>query len=308
MTMPTALFAGDICQDTTFVLSHVPAPDEKLHVDAFVEAPGGVACNAAVACARAGSKVRLLARLGDDGASHVLKRAIADAGIEAELRSVPGFATRVVILVEAHGEKRLLLAPGVSMYPDEHQVLSTRLDDVRWLHTAPYGAAAGILVERCRRAGIPWSMDLEPATFSSGLDAIAELVRGAAAIFCNDRAAAALGTSPAETLLAMGAQAVILTLGSQGVRYRDGEGADVAVRPPRAALVRDTTGAGDCLAGWYVAGRMEGRSSLAALQRAVSAATLSCETLGAQASFPSPALLENFLARESADNTHGGPA
>jgi ribokinase len=50
--------------------------------------------------------------------------------------------------------------------------------------------------------------------------------------------------------------------------------------------VVDTTGAGDCLAGWFVAGRLRGAIPRAALETAVVAATMSCSQLGAQTSYP----------------------
>jgi ribokinase len=306
MPGPVALFAGDVCQDTTFVLPHMPASDEKIHVEAFVESLGGVACNAAVACLRAGAQTRLLTTLGEDGASAVLKQELERLGLAVEIETIPGRAARVVILVDASGEKRLLLAPGVSMYPQVVQAQAARLDDVAWLHTAPYGDAAHVLVARCRAAGIAWSLDLEPATLAGGLQAMRPLIDGASSIFCNERAAAMLGVSPERSLLAMGAMSVVMTRGSKGVRYIEPDGRETAIRCDIPVEVRDTTGAGDCLAGWYVAGRLRGEAAVDALYRAVWAATFSCETIGSHPSYPDSAALEAFLARGRASMAIGG--
>ena len=49
MKQKSALFGGDVSIDLTMTCARMPEPDEKVHVDAIVEAPGGVAANAAVA-------------------------------------------------------------------------------------------------------------------------------------------------------------------------------------------------------------------------------------------------------------------
>ena len=54
------MFVGAISVDLTMTVDHVPAPDEKVHA----ESSGGVVANAAVACARAGGRVRLVFQVG----------------------------------------------------------------------------------------------------------------------------------------------------------------------------------------------------------------------------------------------------
>jgi len=286
LTGPLGLFAGDISVDMTMTIDHVPAPDEKVHVADASESPGGVVANAAVACARAGGAARLLVQTGDDGAGRTATDGVRRAGVEVAAETADGGTCRVVILVEPHGEKRLLLYPGVSMYPSRQQIAREPLDRVAWVHTAAYDAsAAADLALRCRESGIPWSLDLEPATLPEVIDEMASVIAGADVVFCNLRAAARLGGGPEERLLAMGARAVILTLGREGAVLVERDGNRIAVTPP-SLPIRDTTGAGDCLAGWFVAERLRGVPAPAALQAAVVAATLSCGRVGAQSSFP----------------------
>lgn len=75
----TALFVGDVSLDLTMVADHVPAPDEKVHVDQAIESAGGVVGNAAVACARAGAPARILVQTGTDPAA-----ALVVAGMETQ--------------------------------------------------------------------------------------------------------------------------------------------------------------------------------------------------------------------------------
>lgn len=283
--MTAALFVGDVSLDLTLVADHVPAPDEKVHVDLAIESPGGVVANAAVACARAGCRARLLVQVGADAAARTVTEGLAAAGVEVEVTPVEGNTCRVVVIVEPHGEKRLLLDPGVSMYPGNDAAETVALDGVGWLHTAAYGAAAERLIARCRAAGIAWSLDLEPASFAAGIHTLLPLVDGAEVLFLNDRANAALGGDGAARLLAHGARSVIRTRGRDGAELVTDE-TTVSVEAPAIAHPVDTTGAGDCLAGWYIGERLGGSPPRQALAAAVAAATLSCLGLGAQSSYP----------------------
>ncbi len=284
--MTAALFVGDVSLDLTMVADHVPAPDEKVHVDEAIEAPGGVVANAAVACAHAGSPARLLLRVGSDAAGRVVAEGLAAAGVQVEVDPIEGRTCRVVVIVEPHGEKRLLLDPGVSMYPGQEAVEAVSLDGIGWLHTAAYGAAAERLIARCRDAGIAWSLDLEPASFAEGIDTILPLLDGAETLFLNDRANATLGGDGARRLLALGARSVIRTRGRDGAELITAA-ASTSIPAPVIGHPVDTTGAGDCLAGWYIGERLAGSSPTDALTAAVTAATLSCLGLGAQPSYPS---------------------
>jgi ribokinase len=296
----TALFVGDVSLDLTMVADHVPAPDEKVHVEHSSEAPGGVVANAAVACARAGASVRALLQMGDDAAAATIAAGLRDRGVDVRFDTVPGRTCRVVVIIEPHGEKRLLLDPGVSMYPGEAAVDSLDFADIGWVHTAVYGTAAERLVAKCRAAGIPWSLDLEPASFTPGIHTLATMIDGAAAIFCNDRAAKAIGDDAAVRLLALGAKAVVRTLGPGGAAFSSVERTFHAAAPT-LATVKDTTGAGDCLAGWFIGEMVDGASPEAALQAAVVAATLSCRALGAQDSYPTRTEVAAFLDAGIAD-------
>lgn len=291
----SALFVGDIGIDFTMTVDHIPAPDEKVHVANASESPGGVVANAAVACARAGGPARILVQVGDDSAGRAATDGVRRAGVEVAAETTDGGTCRVVILVEPHGEKRLLLYPGVSMYPSRRQIAREAFDRVAWVHTAAYDLkAAADLGVRCRRGAIPWSLDLEPATIPANIDDLGQAITDADVVFCNARAAARLGSEAEQRLFAMGARALILTLGREGAVLVERNGDRIAVTPPTLPI-KDTTGAGDCLAGWFVAERVRGVPAATALERAVVAATISCGRVGAQSSFPTREEVDGLL-------------
>lgn len=280
-----ALFVGDVTADLTCVIDHVPGPDEKVHMESSIEDVGGVIANAAVACQLAGTHAVLACHIGNDSLGEKAISALQTKIHEVRTTVVEGSTTRVVILVESHGEKRLLLDPSNAFYPSEETLSSIELDGIQWLHTAIYGQSAFPLIERCRSAGIPWSLDLEPATFAQGLESIKDAVNGAEMIFCNDKAAALLGEDAVGILRNAGAKEVVRTQGSEGVCYY---GSDVALRATSSSAisVTDTTGAGDCLAGWLIGERLSGASVEDQLRYAVAAASHSCQRYGAQTSYP----------------------
>jgi ribokinase len=285
MNGPVALFAGDGTLDLTLHMPRLPEPDEKVHVQAASESAGGVIANAAVACAMAGGAARALIQAGADDAGARVLAELAARGVDVSASTQSGENCRVVVLIEPHGEKRLLLYPGSSLYPSLAQARTVGLGDIGWLHTAVYDrTAASALIDRCRAAGIAWSIDLEPASFAGGIASLAPHLAGAAIVFCNSRAASALGADAVACLQAMGVRAVILTEGPGGATWCEG-GTRQHVAAPAVTPV-DTTGAGDCLAGWVVAGLMEGRAQDLALADAVRAASLSCTRPGAQLSYP----------------------
>jgi len=291
--MKRYLFVGDISLDLSLSAPHVPAPDEKVHCSGAAEGVGGVVTNTSVAFARAGGDAVLAVQLGTDPASEAIGGQLVHPGLEFRPASVAGGLCRVVTILEEHGEKRLLLYPGVSIFPNECVAAAIDLAGISHLHTSCFGPAAHGLVARARSAGLTWSVDLEPATFLAGVETLADILDGAELVFVNDRAADALGGDAPERLRALGVKAVVRSRGPLGAEFH-GTGKAVAARPPQGLPVVDTTGAGDCLAGWFLAGRAAGLPIETALAQAVNAATLSCTRIGAQTGYPRPDEIQRF--------------
>lgn len=298
MSSGNVVFVGDIGWDTTVFVERMPEPDEKLFTRCLVESAGGVAANAAVACARTGMAAQAWVACGDDAVGDAACAQLASEGVAVTCDRRPGPTCRCVILLEPGGEKRLLLSPGVSMYPSAEMLAETSLEGIAWVHTAPYDVvAAETLVARCRKRGIPWSLDLEPATFAQDIGVLAGCLDGAAVVFCNARAAAVLGPDAAGALARLGARTVVFSRGAAGAVWCGGDRWFTAGLPPGLPSAIDTTGAGDCLAGWLVAESVRGVDPTEALRTAVAAASLSCSAAGAQPSFPTREAVTHWLGR-----------
>lgn len=293
--MTVALFVGDVGIDLAIDIPHHPAEDEKVLATGSVTSCGGVIANAAVACQRQGQSARLLAQVGDDPAGQQVRRELTRHGVDVSLMgAAAGATTQAVSMADATGEKRLVLVPGPTMYPELTDVLSIDMSDVGWVHSAAYDAvAATALARRTAEAGLPLSLDLEPATLTGGIESLRAVLAATHVTFVNERATARLGSDPVALLHKAGVRTVVLTRGPRGAALaRDGGTFEAAVRP---GPVVDTTGAGDCLAGTFIAWSMRGASPHEALTAAVAAASLSCRSAGAQLSYPDLAATEAVL-------------
>jgi ribokinase len=288
MTATSAMFVGDISWDTTMVVDRLPGPDEKVIASSLTESVGGVTANAAIACSLAGTSSRLMTCVGADLAGSSAVQAAKAAGLAVSAHTAVDHATcRAIITLDASGEKRLVLAPRAAMYPPAFTVPDLDLDDVAWMHTALYDSdAAALTIARCRELAIPWSIDLEPATIPGTLDELAPHLAGCTTVFVNTRAALRLGPTVTGDLLRLGVHEVVETLGPCGARLTTSQRVLSVPAPVIAAPVLDTTGAGDALAGWFIAERLAGDPIDVALRTAVDAASYTVRFHGASASYP----------------------
>jgi 2-dehydro-3-deoxygluconokinase len=98
------------------------------------------------------------------------------------------------------------------------------------------------------------------------------------------------------------AREVVVTAGEAGAAVDQGNGLNW-ISAPVVELV-DAAGAGDALAGAYLASRLNRRTPSEALARGVAAAALSCQGFGAALSFPDPHEVER-LAEQVAGRQNG---
>lgn len=280
------LVVGDAGVDISVRISHAPLPDEKVHASTSRMAAGGVALNTAIVLRRLGSCVSLAAEIGVDVLGDFVESTLIEETVATDsLVRNPRISTYSTfsMLVGDDAEKRMVVMPTASLYPGSVEHLN--LADVTWCHTAPFGfAAAGVLVERCRRDGIPFSLDLEPATLDDRADQIVHLTRGADTVIVNERSSRRLGSSPGEAVEEitgrLAAKTAIVTLGGQGVVY--GHSRNVQELPAYDVATVDTTGAGDAFAAGYLRSRTEGGSVPDAVRFAGAAGAIACTRLGAR--------------------------
>jgi len=100
----------------------------------------------------------------------------------------------------------------------------------------------------------------------------------------------------ARALRAMGAGAVVITLGEKGALYHDGA-QTVHVPAISAGPVVETTGAGDAFNGGFAVALAEGMDPIAALRFGAATAGISVTRPGTAPSMPARAEIDALLAR-----------
>jgi len=290
------------------LVSRVPRPiarGETLQASAFETAPGGKGSNAAVAAARQGASVALIARVGADDFGRMGRELWRAEGIgTAHVQVADGETSGVAqILVYDDGDNSIAVYAGASagLTAAHAQAARATLAGCRVV-MAPCEVPLAATLEAFRIARAAGAMTvLNPAPaqpLPDDLFAITDVltpneteVRLLAAV-----AADAPIETAARALLERGARAVLVTIGADGcVLYRPGS-------PPqrqRAIPVRvvDTIGAGDTLTGALAAALARGEALPDAMRWANAAAALSVTGRGAIGGMPTLADVRALLAR-----------
>jgi ribokinase len=256
-----------------------------------------VGANTALAAALLGARVWFAARFGADAFGGRVAGLLGSQPVDLSLCRVEAATATplAVIITDPSGEKRIVLAPTAGMFPAASQVVGASFPRPEWLHMVPYDLAAATAIA-ASLAGVPSSLDLEPASIPGGeVGAVAGLCGMMDTVIVNERSAALFGgAGPAVAALqSWGAQVVLLTGGAAGAVCVVGE-ETVSIRPPRVRVV-DTTGAGDTFAGAYARARTTGAAVPEAARFAVAAASLSCRGLGPRGAMPTPGEIEQAL-------------
>ena len=108
---------GSVNADLTFTRGALPRPGQTVLASSLSSSPGGKGGNQAVAAARAGASVELVAALGDDPAAERLRAHLRANGVGLDgVVTVPGPSGSAVIVVDAAAENIIVVAPGANAH------------------------------------------------------------------------------------------------------------------------------------------------------------------------------------------------
>ncbi len=307
----TVLVLGSFVADVAFRASRLPAWGETLMGSGFALGPGGKGSNQAVAAARAGARVQMASKLGDDTFGQLARTTWADAGIDDSLTPNCGSATgaAAILIDQARGENAIIVVPGACFTITTEEV-DAMADAIR---------AAGILltqlempvpvVERglsiARQAGVTTILNPAPAPAAPLPDSLLAL---ADFVVPNESEAALLTGLQVETiadadraaaaLQQRGARNVILTLGARGALVRTAAGETTIIPAFDAGPVLETTGAGDAFCGGLAAALAEGQPLLDSVRFGSATAGISVTRPGTAPSMPKRAEIDALLSRK----------
>ncbi len=254
----------------------------------YAEHAGGKGLNQAIAAARAGASVAFVGAVGSDAAGASLLAVMRADGVDSSLVDVLDAPTgRALIGVSSSGENLIIVVSGANMsvvapdIPAARVVLSQLEVPIATVEAA---------MRSGREAGATTVLNPAPAQV---LDE--SLLRWCDVVVPNEHEVELLGG--ADHLLALGAKAVVVTLGSRGAELHTADG--VTHIESFAVHTVDTTGAGDCFCGALCARLAAGDEISDALRFAAAAGALSTTQSGAVPSLPHLPAIESLLARVS---------
>jgi ribokinase len=291
---------GSINMDLVAHTHQIPVPGQTVIGTGFDTTPGGKGANQAVAVARLGYPVQMVGMVGEDVFGQALLRNLSNAGVGTKaVARVSGPSGVAPILVAESGENTIVVVPGANGKMDKAAVdrqsaLIRSAGMVLCQLELPLETVSHLLA-LCADAGVPVLLDPAPAA------PLPDSAFRQAAWFTPNETEAAfyLGNQPnseaaAQRLLQKGLKGVVLKRGSDGA-YVAVAGKAAWVRPFPVKPV-DTVAAGDCFNGAFAVALLEGNDPWAAARFASAAAAISVTRKGAQASMPSRADVEKFLA------------
>ena len=287
---------GVAVADFVFYVDEFPERAEKYRARDAAVVGGGNAANSAVAAARLGGEVSLMARLGGDPVAGLIEAELAGEGIDLSplVRAPDGRSSFSSILVDGAGERQIMnfrgtgLSNAIKPLPEDTQVV---LCDTRWTE-----GAMGAL-RMARDAGLPGVVDGEAPMDASVLSIGSHLAfsaQGLRSVEDTGDLAADIRTIAQR----FGAWAAV-TDDERGTFAT--RGGPVEHFPAFAVEVVDTLGAGDVWHGAFALALAEGQAEEDAVVFASAAAALKCTRVGGRAGAPHRAEVEAFLK----ENGHG---
>jgi ribokinase len=271
VTRPQIVVVGSVNLDLVARCERLPRPGETVTGAVFDQVPGGKGANQAVACARLGAEVRLVARVGRDAFADTATVLLREAGVELDLQVGDGPTGVALILVDAAGENAITVAPGANAELEEFELpaadaVITQLEIPDAAVVAAWEQASGLFCLNAAPAR-PVSVDADLVVVNRyELDTL-ERRDGLVAV----------------------------TLGAEGAVLYD-EGEEIARAAPPAVVAVDGTAAGDAFTACLVVSLVEGREPGDALRRACAAGALAASRPGAQPSLPTATEVDGLLA------------
>lgn len=309
--MARVVIFGSMNMDLSIECDRMPAAGETISGHDFITNPGGKGANQAVAAARLGAEVRMVAAVGADGFGDELMAGLVAAGVDcAQVRRAEGTSTGVAVIVRSAGDNRIVLSAGANHLLGPADVASA-LDeaaepgDVFLTQGECDPAATLAALAAARERGLYTILNPAPARPMpdeawANVDLVC-LNETECELMCGVLPEGEEGCARAVAALrGLGVGSVAITLGSAGSVGCEA-GSDELVRvPARRAEVVDTTAAGDTFIGALAAGRAAGMGLVESMAWGSAAAALTVGRLGAQQAIPTAAEVEATGWRDAA--------
>ncbi|WWD04501.1 hypothetical protein V865_002571 [Kwoniella europaea PYCC6329] len=326
-SQPKCLVRGSINIDEFFALPHIVRPGETISSTSLTKRAGGKGANQAYAVARAGGKVDLDGCIGKDGEwvrDFLKSGGVGDTRLTTLNDEVGKLTGRAIIQSAADGENSIVLHAGANYHlasplptPDlkdyTHILLQNEIPLQSTLSYLKASKTSGLIsvfnpspmLSQKNLREFPWEclswLIVNEGELFDLLDAFQQdptTIKTKKNNNLEDLSLEELKARSTEGILNLHSNPyfseninIICTLGSKGILYfNPTSGSKEIGHLPAGKLLnplKDTTGAGDCFAGYFVAGLMRGEKLEDVLKTCLTACAICVENQGAMESVPS---------------------
>jgi ribokinase len=270
---PRLTVVGSVNLDLVARAERLPRPGETVTGATFSQIPGGKGANQAVAAARLGAVVTLIACVGKDDFARAALAELEEAGVGLDQLKRSDTTTGIALItVDASGENEIVVAPGAN--------LDLRPGDVALPDCDGVLCQLEIPIETVEHVALT-----APGEFFLNAAPARERVPAADITIVNRYELETLPNRDGVIAVTLGAEGALL--------LEDGEEVARATPPPVEAV--DGTAAGDAFSACLVVSLIEGRSRDEALRRACAAGALAASRFGAQTSLPTAEEVDALL-------------
>lgn len=271
--MTSIVVIGSVNLDIVASADRLPAPGETVTGAELNHYPGGKGANQALAAARLGAEVCLLAHVGKDSAADEALALLREGGVDLDgCVAVDDAPTGVALIsVAKSGENQIVVAPGANRTLTPESLSIPPADALICQLEVPIEAVA----HAAAKFDGFFCVNLAPARHVD-----VTVLQRADLVIVNESESAWYGDS-----LAACHGMIATTFGAAGAVLTK-DGADLArVKPPRVDAV-DTVAAGDTFTAALTVALVEGQSPEDALNFACCAGAVTATRMGAQPSLP----------------------
>jgi sugar/nucleoside kinase (ribokinase family) len=272
--LPGVYCTGNVVLDTLVrPVEGMPPWGTTTYVESISAHLGGNGAGSAYAAARMGVPAKLAGPIGKDAAGSFITERLRTAGVDvSQLRVFDDAATAATVgMVRAGGERLFFHDLGAcGRFAAEHISFAPEaVSGLSFFHYASIFCLPKLrtqaveVLERARQAGLRTSLDVDWDTSGRWLDDLGPLCPLLEFLFLNTQEAQMLcGLEEPEAIglffLDRGVRNVVLKMGGQGCAVFTPK--DEFRLPAYAVQAVDSTGAGDCFCGGFLAGLCRGFS------------------------------------------------
>jgi ribokinase len=300
---------GSVNFDLVATAERVPLPGETLTGIDFGTFYGGKGANQAVAVARLGYPVSMIAKVGDDDFGPGLKQALRKAGVDVRAVEIAKGSSGVALInIGSDGQNNIVAVPGANGKVTgrdvrKHAALLRKAGMILAQLEIPLDAMEA-LAGFARKNDIPLMLDPAPArelpadllgstTWITPNESETRVLCG---LSHNEPVTTATAARCADLLMARGPKNVVIKMGIQGAYIATADGIREMAPAFRVDAV-DTTAAGDAFNAGFAVSLLSGKRPLEAARFAAAVAAISVTRKGAQPSMPTRREVDKFLKR-----------